>query len=124
MKVVRSSATAGIVACDATPLGQAVLHSDRFGGQTRRAYFLKKLKEKAMDRRSFLVGALAAGGITPAFSRRMVAARQRPATPSTSSALAGSLHMLVFDTFDTVVDWRSSVSSEVEKLARERGWKV
>jgi 2-haloacid dehalogenase len=80
-------------------------------------------EEKAMNRRSFLAGALAAGGITPALSvRGVLEARQRPAAPSTNSALARSLQMLVFDTFGTVVDWRSSVSSDVEKLAREKGW--
>lgn len=77
-----------------------------------------------MNRRSFLVGALAAGGVTPALSRHVLAARQRGAAPSTSSALARSVQMLVFDTFGTVVDWRASVIAEVEKLAREKGWKL
>ncbi len=77
-----------------------------------------------MNRRSFLVGAMAAGGITPALSQGAWAARQSAGAAPTSSALAGSLRVLVFDTFGTVVDWRSSVSSEVEKLAREKGWKL
>ena len=78
-----------------------------------------------MNRRSFLVGALAAGGVIPALSRHVLAARQRgAAAPSTSSALARSVQMLVFDTFGTVVDWRASVIAEVEKLAREKGWKL
>jgi len=77
-----------------------------------------------MNRRSFLVGSLAAGGMAPALSRRTSAAQRRPAAPLASSALADSLQVLVFDTFGTVVDWRSSVSSEVEKLAREKGRKL
>lgn len=77
-----------------------------------------------MNRRRFLVGALAVGGMTPALSPRALAARQRPGAASASSSLAGSMQILVFDTFGTVVDWRSSVSAEVEKLAREKGWKV
>lgn len=35
-----------------------------------------------------------------------------------------SLKALVFDTFGTVVDWRTSVTQEVEALARRKGLKV
>ena len=78
-----------------------------------------------MNRRSFLVGALAAGGGATAFSRHVLAAGQRgTAAQSTGSALARSVQMCVFDTFGTVVDWHGSVSAEVAKLAREKGWKL
>ena len=32
-----------------------------------------------------------------------------------------SVKALVFDTFGTVVDWRTSVTQEVEQLARKKG---
>jgi 2-haloacid dehalogenase len=35
-----------------------------------------------------------------------------------------SVKALVFDTFGTVVDWRSSVTAEVEELARRKGFSV
>lgn len=35
-----------------------------------------------------------------------------------------SVKALVFDTFGTVVDWRTSVSQEVEQLAKKKGFKV
>ena len=35
-----------------------------------------------------------------------------------------SVKALVFDTFGTVVDWRTSVTQEVEQLAKKKGFKV
>ena len=35
-----------------------------------------------------------------------------------------SVRALVFDTFGTVVDWRTSVTQEVEQLAKKKGFKV
>ena len=86
-----------------------------------------------MKRRNFLGAALAAGGVTPAFSRQALAADHGGgAAPATGAAerslqthrmqVASSLHMCVFDTFGTVVDWRGSVIAEVEELARQKGW--
>ncbi len=40
---------------------------------------------------------------------------------STSAANITSVKALVFDTFGTVVDWRTSVTQEVERLARAKG---
>ena len=88
-----------------------------------------------MYRRNFLGAALAAGGVTPALSRQALAADHAGrAAPSTGAAerslqthrmqVASSLHMCVFDTFGTVVDWRGSVIAEVERLAREKGWNL
>lgn len=41
-----------------------------------------------------------------------------------SSALASSVKALVFDTFGTVVDWRTSVTKEIEALAKRKGFTV
>jgi 2-haloacid dehalogenase len=62
----------------------------------------------AVTRREFLsVGAVAvAGGV-------MVSAQPR-----------ASVKALVFDTFGTVVDWRSSIAKEIEDLARRKGVSV
>jgi 2-haloacid dehalogenase len=37
---------------------------------------------------------------------------------------SGSVRALVFDTFGTVVDWRTSVTQEVAQLARRKGWTI
>ena len=41
-----------------------------------------------------------------------------------STASAGTVKALVFDTFGTVVDWRTSVTNEVEALAKRKGFTV
>jgi len=66
------------------------------------------LDSSAVTRREFLsVGAVAvAGGF-------MVAAQP-----------LASVKALVFDTFGTVVDWRSSIAKEIEDLARRKGVSV
>lgn len=38
--------------------------------------------------------------------------------------MAGSARALVFDTFGTVVDWRTSVSREVEQLAKKKSLRI
>ena len=45
-------------------------------------------------------------------------------SPATSSSQLASIKALVFDTFGTVVDWRTSVAQEVEELARRKGLTV
>ena len=70
-----------------------------------------------MDRRDFLVSSLAAGGWSAVFAGRAAAAQAAPES-------ARGVQVLVFDTFGTVVDWRSSVIAEGEKLGREKGLKV
>ncbi len=89
-----------------------------------------------MDRRHFLGTALAAGGVTPELSRRVLKASDGGAVgpwaqptdsellQETNAQIAASLELCVFDTFGTVVDWRGSVIAEVEQLAAERGWDV
>ena len=46
------------------------------------------------------------------------------AAPAKAQAGGGSTKALVFDTFGTVVDWRTSVTQEVEALAKRRGLSV
>lgn len=88
-----------------------------------------------MNRRTFVRSALAAGGLTPVLSARVLAsegARPHPTsnagTPGTAKEadmqVADSIRMCVFDTFGTVVDWHGSVSAEVAELARRKGWDV
>lgn len=71
-----------------------------------------------MNRRNFLAGTIAAGGLSPLLVR-LAAGHQR-----TVPAPLGSVQILVFDTFGTVVDWRSSVIAEGEKLGRAKGLNV
>jgi 2-haloacid dehalogenase len=70
-------------------------------------------------RRDFLRAAVAAGAMSPLLASRQTSAAGRP-----EPAAARGVQLLVFDTFGTVVDWRSSVIAEGEKLGREKGWKV
>jgi 2-haloacid dehalogenase len=72
-----------------------------------------------MDRRHFLVGGIAAGGLSPLLNARAAAAGQQNAPEKVRD-----VQLLVFDTFGTVVDWRSAVIAEGEKLGREKGLKV
>jgi 2-haloacid dehalogenase len=84
-----------------------------------------------MNRRTFVRSALAAGGLTPALSPRLVAAKVAaaapklgPTDPEATMQVADSIEMCVFDTFGTVVDWHGSVSAEVSALASAKGWSV
>jgi 2-haloacid dehalogenase len=75
------------------------------------------------SRRTFLqAGAMAMMGAELPSGRAVASSlaqgSARP-TPQLSSVKA-----LVFDTFGTVVDWRTSVTQEVEQLARRKGQKV
>jgi 2-haloacid dehalogenase len=69
-----------------------------------------------MERRHFLVGALAAGAFSSMVQNK-VRAQNVPEK-------AKGVQLLVFDTFGTVVDWRSSVIAEGEKLGRAKGLKA
>src|SRR5947209_1274430 len=75
------------------------------------------------SRRRFLQsGALAAAGA------RLSAGDQSPGTADRTGVQppddVRSVKALVFDTFGTVVDWRSSVAAEVQALARHKGFTV
>jgi len=72
-----------------------------------------------VDRREFMLSAVVASGLPAA-----AAAQAGGLTPSTPSNPPGSVQLLVFDTFGTVVDWRSSVIAEGEQLGRKKGLNV
>ncbi len=72
---------------------------------------------EVVDRRAFLVGALATGVLPPL-------ATASTARAATQSGPTASVKLLVFDTFGTVVDWRSSVVAEGEQLGRAKGFSV
>src|SRR6266478_2380341 len=78
----------------------------------------RPMSKDGMDRRAFLVGGLVAGGLPSLLAERLGADQQA------GPAAARSVQILVFDTFGTVVDWRSAVIAEGEKLGREKGLKV
>ena len=72
-----------------------------------------------MDRRDFLVGATVGTGLAA-----LAAERANASTGGAASQDARGAQLLVFDTFGTVVDWRSSVIAEGEQLGRAKGLKV
>lgn len=69
-----------------------------------------------MNRRDFLVGSMMVSAV-PAL------ARARAAEKSVAGPMP-DVQVLVFDTFGTVVDWRSAVIAEGEQLGRAKGLKV
>ncbi len=76
----------------------------------------------ASSRREFLqAGAVAMIGAELAAGRAVAGLRQRSGQ---SNPVPASVKALVFDTFGTVVDWRTSVTQEVEALAARKGLKV
>ena len=78
--------------------------------------------QRAISRRNFvravvaMIGAESGAGRAMAFSPAQDVARSKPELTSVKA--------LVFDTFGTVVDWRASVTQEVEQLAKKKGFKV
>jgi 2-haloacid dehalogenase len=71
-----------------------------------------------MNRRDFLVGSVMASGL-PA----MAQARSGGGFPAADAPMP-SVQVLVFDTFGTLVDWRSAVIAEGEQLGRTKGLTV
>ena len=72
------------------------------------------------SRRQFLqagAAAMAAGELAP---RRLSAAANSPGAGRSNAQPAPPVKALVFDVFGTVVDWRTSVSQEVEALAKRK----
>jgi 2-haloacid dehalogenase len=74
-----------------------------------------------MTRRDFFIGALTVGTAPSLLASKMAAAA---AGLQSGPAEVRSAQILVFDTFGTVVDWRSSVIAEGEQLGRAKGLKV
>jgi 2-haloacid dehalogenase len=73
-----------------------------------------------IDRRTFLAGSVVAGAFAPLLEGRRAEAR---ATAAQATA-ATPAQVLVFDTFGTVVDWRSSVIAEGTALGKAKGLTV
>ena len=80
------------------------------------------MRTNSKSRRSFmrsgvsvLIAARAGAGSAMAFS---------PAQGSNRRPELTAVRALVFDTFGTVVDWRISVTQEVEQLAKKKGFEV
>ena len=74
----------------------------------------------SVSRREFLqVGAVAMVGVE--FGHVGAIASDSARSDRRPNLLLTSVKALVFDTFGTVVDWRTSVTREVEELARRKG---
>jgi 2-haloacid dehalogenase len=73
-----------------------------------------------MLRRDFLATAVAVGSVPAILTERAAAREAGQAGPPA----VRTMQVLVFDTFGTVVDWRSSVIAEGEQLGRAKGLKV
>ena len=78
----------------------------------------------AVSRRRFLGASAVAMLGTEALVADRAEASGLPQTGRPSTSLAGSVKALVFDTFGTVVDWRTSVTAEVAQLAMRKGLHV
>jgi 2-haloacid dehalogenase len=70
-----------------------------------------------MDRRDFMTGALAAGGLSPLLARTAFGEQAGSSQPAPA-------RILLFDTFGTVVDWRGSVTAEGQRLGKAKGLSV
>jgi len=71
-------------------------------------------------RRAFLKSSFVVSAALATHSKTMAATMQPvPPNPALTTVKA-----LVFDTFGTVVDWRSSVTAEVEQLAKRKGMTI
>jgi len=77
----------------------------------------------AVTRRQFLsAGAIIAGGVE--LGGRGVPIIDASQRDRVRPSALSSVKALVFDTFGTVVDWRSSVTKEIEALAGRKGYTV
>jgi len=77
----------------------------------------------AVSRRRFLgASAVAMFGVELVADRAAASGLAQTGRPPTFAA--GSVKALVFDTFGTVVDWRTSVTQEVAQLAMRKGLRV
>jgi 2-haloacid dehalogenase len=76
-----------------------------------------------MDRRTFLTGTVVAGGLSSVLAERISAREAMPGAVAAPAQIPG-VQILVFDTFGTVVDWRSAVIAEGQQLGRTKGLTV
>lgn len=79
------------------------------------------MRNAALTRRQWLSAGAAALAAAQLGGRTAHAASQASAA---SAPLRSSVKALVFDTFGTVVDWRSSVAGEIRALATRKGFTV
>jgi len=78
-----------------------------------------------VSRREFLeLGTVAVAGRAGLVGRAPGSASDSTPIGDQSPGQAASVKALVFDTFGTVVDWRTSVTHEVEELAKRKGQTV
>ena len=77
----------------------------------------------AVSRRTFLSATAVTMLGAQLTAGRSMASRQAQASTRSRPELA-SVRALVFDTFGTVVDWRTSVTQEVEQLAKRKGLRI
>src|SRR5262245_23573817 len=76
-----------------------------------------------VSRRAFLrVGGGIIGAGTVSVGHAL--AFEREQNPGPANAEVPAVKALVFDVFGTVVDWRTSITREVEELAKQKGLKV
>ena len=77
-----------------------------------------------LDRRAFLM-VTGSAFMTRSFSESPAAFAQEPARGTgRMNAALGNVKACVFDTFGTVVDWRSSVIAEATKWGRAKGLNI
>ena len=77
-----------------------------------------------VNRRKFLVAAGASAATISLFSMRTALARQAPLNPQKGKPELANVKALVFDTFGTVVDWRSSVIAEGMAWGKAKGLSI
>ena len=81
-----------------------------------------------MDRRQFLAGVAATGSLASLIGDRETFASAADSAADPAAALPANdlaaVKLLVFDTFGTVVDWRSAVIAEGQKIGRAKGLTV
>src|SRR5262249_58995926 len=76
-----------------------------------------------VSRRAFL-GVGAAAMIGARFGATQASAAGSAQSAGRGKPDVSAVKALVFDTFGTVVDWRTSVASEVDQLAKKKGVKI
>jgi len=81
------------------------------------------MKTTATSRRDFMRSSLVAV-MGSELSARYAMAGSQSGSGGQSKPELTSVKALVFDTFGTVVDWRTSVTQEVQQLAKKKGFEV
>ena len=79
------------------------------------------IRRSLFSRRQFVMAGTAAA-LSAGFDRPLAGAASRQGASSSRDLV--NVKALVFDTFGTVVDWRTSVAEQVEQLATQKGFKV